>query len=225
MHSRVSWWSDESIAWFERASAASDYHRRLVSVLEKHLEKSDSIIELGCGLGHEAQLLHDDGFDVDAFDKDPRVIEQAVRRSGLDIFRCADATDVRVKADVLMCINYGHMETEDDFRRLRSFARKKMIHVISRHSGHGQDTRPDRTLQIEMILKDAGVPFESEEVQLDFNQPLVSMEEAREFVRWTYLGRNGDEYMKFVSETDDGTYPYLFINRKNLVLFDIGGKE
>ena len=225
MHSRVSWWSDESIAWFERASAASDYHRNLVLALEKHLEKSDSIIELGCGLGHEAQLLHDDGFDVDAFDKDPRVIEQAVRRSGLDIFRCADATDVRVKADVLLCINYGHMETEDDFRRLRSFARKKMIYVISRHSGHGQDTRPDRTLQIERILKDAGVPFESEEVQLDFNQPLVSMEEAREFVRWTYLGRNGDEYMKFVSETDDCTYPYLFMNRKNLVLFDIGGNK
>jgi len=225
MHSRVSWWSDESITWFERASAASDYHRRLVSALEKHFEKDSSVIELGCGLGHEAQLLHGDGFDVTAFDKDPRVIEEAVRRSGLDIFRCADAADVREKADVLLCINYGHMETAEDFRRLRGFARKRIIYVISRHSGHGQNTRPDRTLQIEKILKDDGVPFVTEELQLDFNQPLVSMAEAREFVRWTYLGRNGDEYMKFVRETDDGTYPFLFINRKNLVLFDIGGKE
>ena len=225
MHSRVSWWSDESIEWFERASASSDYHSRLVSALEDHLEKNDSIIELGCGLGHEAQLLHEDGFEVVAFDKDPRVIEHAVRRSGLDVFRCADAANVSEKADVLLCINYGHMETAEDFRRLRGFARKKIIYVISRHSGHGQDTRPDRTLQIESILKDAGVPFVSEELQLDFNQPLVSTAEAREFVRWTYLGRNEDEYMKFVKETDAGNYPYLFVNRKNLVMFDIGEKE
>ena len=225
MHSRVSWWSDESITWFERASASSDYHRRLVSALEKHLEKDSSVIELGCGLGHEAQLLHGDGFDVTAFDKDPRVIEEAARRSGLGIFRCSDAADVNVKADVLLCINYGHMETAEDFRRLRGFARTKIIYVISRHSGHGQNTRPDRTCQVEKILNDAGVPFLSEEIQLDFNQPLVSMAEAREFVRWTYLGRNEDEYMKFVRETDDGTYPFLFINRKNLVLFDIGVKE
>ena len=225
MHSRVSWWSDESIAWFERASAASDYHRNLVLALEKHLEKSDSIIELGCGLGHEAQLLHDDGFDVDAFDKDPRVIEQAVRRSGLDIFRCDDATDVCVKADVLLCINYGHMETEDDFRRLRSFARKKMIYVISRHSGHGQDTRPDRTEQVRSILDRCGVTYSEEEIKLEFNQPLVSMEEAREFIAWTYLGKNTDAYLKYIVESDDGTYPFLFLNRKSLVLFSIGGKE
>ena len=225
MHSRVSWWTDGSTGWFKRASAASGYHRNLVLAVEKHLEKGDSIIELGCGLGYEAELLHDDGFDVIAFDKESRVIDEAGSRSGLDIFRCADAADVNDRADVLLCINYGHMETAEDFRRLASFARKKIIYVISRHSGHGQDTRPDRTGQIEKILNEEGVPFVSEELQLDFNQPLVSMEEAREFIRWTYLGRNEDEYMKFVKETDDCTYPYLFMNRKNLVLFSIGGKE
>ena len=221
MHSRVSWWTDGSIGWFKRASAASDYHRQLTSAIERHLEKGYSVIELGCGLGYEAQILHDDGFHVTAFDKEIRVIEVARRRSGLDIFSCLDADDVQEKADVLLCINYGHMETAEDFRRLSAFAGKKIIYVISRHSGHGQDTRPDRTGQVEKILNDAGVPFVSENLSLDFNQPLVSIEEAREFVSWTYLRRNVDEYMKFVKETDDGTYPYLFINRKNLVLFDI----
>ena len=225
MHSRVSWWTDESMAWFERASSASGYHRNLVSALERHLGHRDSIIELGCGLGYEAQVLHEDGYRITAYDKEIKVITAACRRTGLEIFRCADAQDVHEKADVLMCINYGHMETAEDYRRLSTFARRKIVYVISRHNGHGQDTRPDRTGQVEKILNDAGVPFVSEELQLEFNQPLVSMEEARDFVSWTYLGRNVDEYMKFVKETDDGTYPYLFMNRKNLVLFDIGGKE
>ena len=223
MHSRVSWWTDESIMWFARASGASDYHRILVQALERHLHSADSVIELGCGLGYEAQLLHHDGFDVTAYDREPRVISEAGRRSGLEIFRCADAADVRDKADVLLCINYGHIESPDDLRKLGTLARKKILYVISRHSGHGQDTRPDRTGQIGMILKESGVPFETEELRLDFNQPLVSMEEARRFIRWTYLGRNEDEYMKFVKESDDVTYPFVFINRKDLVLFDIGG--
>lgn len=223
MYSRVSWWTDESIMWFARASGASDYHRILVQALERHLNYGDSVIELGCGLGYEAQLLHHDGFDVTAYDSDTRVISEAERRSGLEIFRCADAADVREKADVLLCINYGHIESPDDLRKLGTLARKKILYVISRHSGHGQDTRPDRTGQIGMILKESGVPFETEELRLDFNQPLVSMEEARRFIRWTYLGRSEDEYMKFVKESDDVTYPFVFINRKDLVLFDIGG--
>lgn len=222
MHSRVSWWTDESIMWFARASEASDYHRILVNALERHLHAGDSVIELGCGLGYEAQLLHHDGFDVTAYDRDTRVIEEAGRRSGLGIFRCADAADVRDKADVLLCISYGHMEKPEDLRKLGTLARKKIVYVISRHSGHGQDTRPDRTGRIGMILKESGFPFTSEELRLDFNQPLVSMEEARKFVRWTYLGSHEDEYMKFVEQSDDVAYPFLFINRKNLVLFDIG---
>jgi hypothetical protein len=60
---------------------------------------------------------------------------------------------------------------------------------------------------------------------LEFNQPLVSMEEAHEFIGWTYLGKNTDAYLKYVVESDDGTYPFLFLNRKSLVLFFIGGKE
>lgn len=223
MHSRVSWWTDESIMWFARASEDSDYHSTLVHALERHLNYGDSVIELGCGLGYEAQLLHHDGFDVTAYDSDTRVISEAERRSGLDIFRCSDAADVRDKADVLLCINYGHIESPEDLRKLVALARKKIVYVISRHSGHGQDTRPDRTEQVRMILKESGVPYVYEELRLDFNQPLVSMEEARRFIMWTYLGRNEDEYMKFVKESDDVTYPFVFINRKDLVLFDIGG--
>jgi SAM-dependent methyltransferase len=225
MHPGMSWWTEQSIGWFERASAACDYHRQLVSVVERHLRPGDRIVEFGCGLGYEAQILHDDGYYITAYDKAPEAIREAENRTGLDIFRCADVDDVDDKADVLLCINFGHLETEDDFRRLAAHSSGRIVYIISRHNGHGQDTRPDRTEQVRSILDRCGVTYSEEEIKLEFNQPLVSMEEAREFIAWTYLGKNTDAYLKYIVESDDGTYPFLFLNRKSLVLFFIGGKE
>ena len=223
MHPGMSWWTERSIGWFTRASAACDYHRQLVTAIEKHLRPDDRIVELGCGLGYETQILHDDGYDISAYDKAPEAIREAEKRTGLDIFHCSDADDVKDKADVLLCINFGHLETEDDFRRLSAHSSGRVIYVISRHNGHGQDTRPDRTEQVRSILDRCGVPFVEEELNLEFNQPLVSLEEAREFIGWTYLGKNLDGYLEFVVETADCKYPFLFLNRKSLVLFSIGG--
>jgi len=225
MHPGMSWWTDRSIEWFKRASEACDYHRQLVSFVERYLRPGDRIVEFGCGLGYEAEILHDDGYYIRAYDKSPEAIREAEIRTGLDIYHCTDVDDVDDKADVLLCINFGHLETEDDFRRLASHSSGRIVHVISRHNGHNQDTRPDRTHQVEVILDRCGIPYEEEEITLDFNQPLVSMEEAREFIAWTYLGKNPDGYLEYVRKTDDGTYPFLFLNRKSLVLFSIGGKE
>ena len=74
----MSWWTDESILWYERASKASDYHRRLTDELERHIRKEESVLELGCGLGYEAELLSDDGYDIRAVDIEPVVIEKAL---------------------------------------------------------------------------------------------------------------------------------------------------
>ena len=221
MHSGVSWWTDQSIEWFERASSSCDYHRRLVNSIERHIRKTESILEAGCGLGYEAELLSDDGFSIRAFDKDERAINTAQKRTGKDIYYCADAVLVHEKADVVLCINYGHIECTADLEIIASHAEKKLIYIISRHSGHGQDTRPDRTEGICRILEDAGYSYEKEEIQLEFDQPLRSFEEAEDFISWTYLGKNKNEYLKFLERTEDPQYPFVFMNRKSLVLFDI----
>ena len=221
MHSRVSWWTDESIRWFERASKASTYHRCLTSEIEKHINKDESVIEFGCGLGYEAQLLSDDGYEIKAFDKDSRVIDKAKKRTGKDIFFCADASAIVDKADIVLCINYGHIEDVDDLKAILSHAKKKLVYVISRHSGHNQETRPDRTELICRILDAAGMVYSKSDFSLDFNQPLTSMEEASKFIRWTYLERNEEEYMKYVRRSEDSRYPFCFMNRKNMVLFSI----
>ena len=200
MHSGVSWWTDQSIEWFERASSSCDYHRRLVNSIERYISKEESILEIGCGLGYEAELLSDDGFSIRAFDKNEKVINTAQKRTGKDIYFRADAAKVQEKADVVLCINYGHIESTSDLPIITSHAKKMVIYIISRHSGHGQDTRPDRTEEICRILEDAGYSYEKEEIQLEFNQPLRSFEEAEDFISWTYTMTGASACMCLRSE-------------------------
>lgn len=217
----MTWWTEESILWYERASNAGNYHGKLTEAIKRHIREDESIIELGCGLGYEAELLSDAGFDILAYDKEKKVIDEARKRSGKDIFLCSDVSDIRIKADVVLCINYGHIESDADLKAIKDHALKRVIYVISRHSGHNQDTRPDRTDLITGILEKEGMRFSKEELCLDFSQPLGSEEEARSFIRWTYLGKNQNQYLGFLEKTYDNDYPYVFRNRKNLVLFDI----
>ena len=224
MHSGMSWWTDQSIEWFERASSSCDYHRRLVNCIEDHIKKDESILEPGCGLGYEAELLSDDGFSIQAFDNEEKAIKAAQERTGKDIYFCSDAKQVQTKADTVLCINFGHIENTSDLKTIASHAKKKIIYIISRHSGHGQDTRPDRTEEICRILEDAGYSYEKEEIQLEFNQPLRSFEEAEDFIAWTYLGKNKNEYLRFLKGSEDPEYPFVFKNRKSLVLFEIKTK-
>ena len=85
MHSRVGWWTDRSIEWFVRASEASSYHTVLSDKIADLLASCKSVLELGCGLGYEAELLQRKGFEVTAVDSNEDVIRLAKERSGLDI--------------------------------------------------------------------------------------------------------------------------------------------
>ena len=127
MRTSVGWWSDRSIGWFSRASARCTFHRELASLIMKHIDPASTVLESGCGLGYEAELLAKAGYTVRALDKDPRVIEAAARRSSLDIFRCTDLYGSEEKADVLLCVNFGHMESAGDLEKLALHADKKII--------------------------------------------------------------------------------------------------
>lgn len=225
MHTRLSWWTEESIEWFERASNYSDYHSRLADEIEKLLSTCKTVLEFGCGLGYESEILTKRGFDVTSFDIDQNVISRARARTGLGIFNVCDVNQIDASADALLCINYGHIENADHLEALLSHARIRLVYVISRHNAHGTDTRPDRTEEIKKFLEEHCYRFSIRELSLDFDQPLKSMDEAESFIEWTYLGKHADRYLSFIERTDDSRYPFVFRNRKENVLFSIDSKE
>jgi len=219
MHPRVSWWTPQSIDWFVRASEASSYHSLLSDRIADLIAPYKSVLEFGCGLGYEAENLYKKGLQVKALDDNEKVIELATKRSGLDIFHHYDAKQCKDTADVLLCINYGHLDTNDELSDLLSHATKRFIYILSRHNGHKTDTREDRTDKVRNLMKESLFNFSESSISLDFDQPLKSLEEAEEFINFTYLGKHTNEYLNFVEKTDDPKFPYVFRNRKELSVF------
>ncbi|MBO6000424.1 MAG: hypothetical protein J6P81_01410, partial [Spirochaetales bacterium] len=102
---------------------------------------------------------------------------------------------------------------------LLSHAAMRLVYIISRHNGHGTDTREDRTEKIRKLMKESSFDFSESSLSLDFDQPLKSLEEAKAFIDFTYLGKNSQSYLGFVEKTDNSTYPFVFRNRKELSVF------
>ncbi|MGX8681777.1 MAG: class I SAM-dependent methyltransferase [Spirochaetales bacterium] len=219
MHPRVGWWTDQSIEWFVRASEDSSYHRNLSDRIAELLFPCRSVLELGCGLGYEAELLQKKGFVVTALDSNEDVIRLARKRSGLDIFHCEDANQTNGIADALLCINYGHLCDIAELSDLLSHASMRLIYVLSRHNGHGTDTREDRTETVRKLMKESSFDFSESSLSLDFDQPLKSQEEAKAFIDFTYLGKNAQSYLAFVEKTENPKYPFVLRNRKELSIF------
>ncbi len=225
MHTRVGWWSPQSIVWYERASSRTDFHHNLVDAIEPCLEKGDSILEPGCGLGYESEILSRRGYRVRAMDRDPSVIEAARARTGLDIYSCKDFSLDTQRPDVLLCVNFGHIDSPRDLDLLLGHAGRRLVYVVSKHSGHGLGTRADRSDLIKSLVTDRGLVYERRDLALQFDQPLRDMDEAKDFIDWTYLGDSTDRYMGFVEIVDDELYPFVFRNRKMMTLFSIDNKE
>ena len=114
--------------------------------------------------------------------------------------------------------------TEDLIKELEgllSHAGVRLVYIISRHNAHGTDTREDRTDFVRNLIRETGLPFTETALTLDFDQPLESKEEAKEFVDFTYLGKHAQRYVEFVEESGDDGYPFVFRNRKNLTVFAV----
>ena len=54
MRTRVAWWDEERIIWYERAAKCCSFHKELSEIILKHIDISRSVNEIGCGLGHAA---------------------------------------------------------------------------------------------------------------------------------------------------------------------------
>ena len=92
---------------------------------------------------------------------------------------------------------------------------------MSRHTNCGNVSRQDRTALVRSVLAGSGCRFSMTDISLDFDQPLLSMEEAAEFISWTYPDDDVQRFLGFVEPSGDSEYPFKLGNRKNMVLFDI----
>lgn len=216
----IMWWDEERIIWYRNAAADSAFHSTLTDEIKKHITKDEDILELGCGLGYVAELLYKQGYSIRATDNDKKAIEEAISRSGLDIYSVFDADSEIPETDTLLLIFFGNLPK--NLKRYLSAA-KKIIYVISEHRGQSDELRKKvgGVEKTEHCLKKNRVDFSRIQLVDDFSQPLSTTDEAERYIEKMYGEERKEEYMKFLQKTDNGL---IFPNKKHVSIFIINNK-
>lgn len=223
MRTGVAWWDEERIIWYERAAKCGSFHKELSEIILKHIDISRPVNEIGCGLGHAAEILYKRGLDISASDSDPMVIKAARERSGLDIFSVHDAEEGIGPTPQLLMIFFGRLIDDGKLGRYLESA-ERIIYILSEHSGQGIDTGRKGSMETERFLREyPGIEFSSEHFMIPFPQPLESINEARHFIGKSYGEDRIDALLPFVQPSHKD-YPLIFINNKKCTLFDIRRK-
>jgi SAM-dependent methyltransferase len=106
-------------------AARGESLRRLLPDLKQRLG-IETVLDLGCGLGHYAAILHESGFRVLAIDGRKENIEEARRRFPQVEFRVADAQDPALSQlgsfDLVFCFGLLY-HLENPFLVLRNLAK------------------------------------------------------------------------------------------------------
>lgn len=209
------WWTEEKIGYYEIAARNTGFHRDIVKEVEKFVDKDESILELGAGLGYATELLAEDGYRICGTEAEKAAVETANRRAGFPLLKQADAySDELEKADIVLLLFFGNIAEEGHLERFLSLARHGIIHLASRHRGYGLPGRKDRSEETRKFLASRGLEVETIEFESDFDQPLRSIDDAHRFFDLSYGRRDiSNLYINF-----DSRYPYIFRNHKSLVL-------
>ena len=215
------WWSKEKIEWYERAAAYSDFHRTLASEIEPYIDMEDSILELGCGLGHVAEILNGHHYSISAIDRDQEVIERARKRSGLDIFSVSDYQEYKEKGDVVLTIFFGRLWVDDNLSALLSLSNKALFSIHSLHSGQDGNLISRYTPDLETslsFLTNKGLKAEGKVLSIPFHQPLKDEKEAQAFIRASYPNGKEEDYLKYLESSGIDEFPIMLPNYKKMVM-------
>ena len=217
-------WSDETIAWLAAAANHSNYYKILSGHIAARLPSEPELIDLGCGAGFLTRELAVFAKRITAVDIDARAVEEvrALSLSNVSAMRCDAANAVfDGEYDAAVYCYYGGAE---EIVRTAVESGNKMVIAIGsvsdRHNFSSTGAKRRRCfVRLLDLLDKRGIPYELEKIDLDFSQPVRSLEEAVRFYR-QYDKRvctpSRETILKRLVPQDDPDYPYIIPAVRNL---------
>lgn len=231
-------WDAQQVEWFGRASAYGSFHQKLAAMVAPCLRPTDSLCDVGCGMGRLSLALAPQVARVTGIDVRPRAVEamraEAAARGLANVQAVlGDARRLAVPYDVVVMSFFGRGVLE--MRQLLPWCRRRLVRVLNATvGGHlypGKYRR--RAIGGEALraeLKALGLPYECLPATLEFGQPLRDMAEAEAFVH-SHSGQataaEVEEFLKqHLQTTGREDWPFYLPNPKAVEVFiiDTGGE-
>jgi len=182
---RRDFWTAETVAWYARALATSDYAARVLEVLEPRLSGCGDALDVGAGCGALAVPLARRLGAVTALEPEPAMaaaLGESTARAGLTNVTVIEARwgDVSVPPhDLVLCAHVGGLMRRDSpFLREAGTVARRLVALV-------RDT--DDTLAGLAVL---GIRPEVTVIAYRSDQPFDDLEEACDFFM-SYLGLDG----------------------------------
>lgn len=227
-------WNSNTIRWYQEANKYSSFFENLAALIAPRLEGYSTLCDIGCGLGLIDLELSKSINRITCIDINKAAIE-ALKKSieGKNITniepRVMDSHDIEESWDIIHTSFFGSRELESFLPHC-----KKLIAVVSKKNE--AELYPDKyrrfhkmtAEEVEQELLHKGVDFSLKYVSLEFGQPLVSKEDAQNFVMTQAPGINAADLEEFLSlhlrETGELKYPFIIPRKKSMGIFEIAGE-
>ncbi len=217
MCSKVNWWNDERISWYERASEYSQFHSILASILSQSIRKKDKVIEAGSGLGYLTNALYTKGIkNIKGYDIDEKAIAFASSHFDSNLFELKDIFTENEMCDVLVCVFFGKLSRNNNFESFSRIARRKIIYVTG--GGSARHVPPEEIMD---YLDSVDADYTIRPMTIPFNQPFVDEEEAELFLQSYYKDDIRNEKRKCLRLCPIPGYPIMLKNKKDITIFEI----
>ena len=237
-------WTNKKIEWYVRASKWTGFHQILANRISPYLKKTDHVVDLGCGPGLIDMAIADKVKNITAIDINASVLdhyEKTIAEEGHTNIRtvCGDAKEqshdlIPDEFDVALFSFFGgpHAAFETAFQKSARLVINITHGIVMRTTPSIINSEFQRVYEDEMeeYLVSNKIPYSKTTEEIDFSQPLLSMDEARSFFE-TYAneGEDGSEereaqierQLALVEKTDDPVYPFRFVKPKDTAFFII----
>lgn len=217
------WWNEEKIKWYERASLTSSFHSFIAQELSKRIDIDESIAELGCGLGHTAEILFKEGYNIKAYDIDKRAIKRAKKRSNLDIFEVKDCLSLDFESETVFSIFFLHYDSLLA-KKIIDSKQNHFLFILKNESSITEKKKERKGLE-EFLLKIKESNFEikiNELPEYSFDQSFINLKEAKKFVSSYYKKNERKKALsKVIKNEINISFPFLLKNTKKTKIIEL----
>lgn len=226
-------WNPDTIRWYQVANEYSGFFNNIAEVIQPGLYGYSTLCDIGCGLGLIDLELSKTFLSITCIDINQNAIaalqEDIEARKITNIKPLVmDIQDSNECWDVIYVSFFGARELENFLPRC-----KKLIAVISQSNETAlypeKYKRYHKTTveEVKERLNNQSIYYTLKELSFDFGQPLLSMEDAGNFVKTHARDITSEDLDSFLTQqlvqTGDKEYPFIIPHMKSVGIFEIGG--
>ncbi len=228
-------WNSKTIKWYQDANRYSGFFKEIADIITPGLAGCTTFCDMGCGLGLVDLELSKKIERITCVDINKEAIreleknikQQKIKNIQTRLISCDDIDD---NWDVIYLSFFSSSQLEKflpSCQKLFAIVDKKneTKPYLEKYRTYHRNTYD----KVEQQLNEKKIPYSVTEVSLEFGQPLVSVEDARNYIRTNYAGISDTDLNQFLDhyliKTKNKEFPYYIKKNKAIGIFEVKGER